>query len=383
MTLTQDPCHDPARLAALRAYRILDTPRETGFDNIVDLAARICRAPIAMINLLDDDRQWFKAETGLGVRELPLKHSNCRQFLSCPGLIVVPDTRVEPKLLGFPQIQGETGLRFYAGCALRTADGHRLGMLCVADYAPRPAGLDADQRIALEVLADQVMVQMDLRLALSQKSEALERQALLTRELHHRVRNSLQVVSSIIGLQQQGVTDPDAHDVLRTARDRVRAIAAVHDRLHRNDQAEDSVELDDFLGGLIDALRPVKPDCIALTFEAVPARLPIAAAMPLALIVNELVTNALKHAYPQGARCGTVAVRLDTLADGEERLRLTVTDRGCGVNPGARRNGSLGMQLIEALAQGLGAEFHLEDAAPGTRARRELPAPEAAGQPSG
>src|SRR4028119_742181 len=103
--------HENDRLKALRCYGILDTPPEADFDNIVRLAARVCQTPVALITLVDDRRQWFKAEIGLGVRETPLVTSICAKAILQPELLVVPDTTKDPRLKGNPLVQGEPHLR--------------------------------------------------------------------------------------------------------------------------------------------------------------------------------------------------------------------------------------------------------------------------------
>lgn len=375
-----DPCDDPARPAALDTYGILDTPREPGFDRLVELAARLCGIPIAVINLVGARRQWFKAETGLGIRETPLDVSICRHFLLRPGLTVVPDMRDDPRLRDNPFVAGEAGLRFYAGCLLRTAGGQGLGTLCVLD--PRPRDLDEDQRFALCALAGQVMAQMDLRLALRQKERLLERQALLTREVHHRVKNSLQLVSSIIGLQLRGLEDPAARAALGDAAGRIRRIAAAHEHLHQDEEVTETVDLAAFLRRLIEDLRATAPAGVALALEAPPppgVAVPLGTAVALSLIANELATNALKHAYAPGEG-GEVLVALRPEGPGRRHL-LSVRDRGRGLpaDLDPRRSRSLGTRIVLALAQQIGAEVAVADAAPGTEARiafdPEAPAP--------
>jgi len=151
------------RLAALHNYHILDTPSEPSFDAVTDLIARVCNAPIAVINLIDRDRQWFKSEVGLGVRELPLDASICAQAILQRGLFIVPDTEQDPRFADNPLVTGAPHLRFYAGALLETADGHALGTLCVLDYKPRE--LTAEQQDIIKVLAHQIMVNLELRRA--------------------------------------------------------------------------------------------------------------------------------------------------------------------------------------------------------------------------
>lgn len=359
---------DQDRLAALRRYGILDTPREADFDQLADLASRICGTPIAVINLVEDRRQWFKAEVGLGVRETPLDVSICRHFLLQPGLTVIPDLTADARMCLNPLVATDAGLRFYAGCPLTTPDGHGIGTLCVLDHRPRD--LDETGRFALRTLADQVMAQIELRLALRQRQALLERQELLLKEIHHRVRNSLQLIGSVVGLQLRQVTDPAARSVLGDTGRRIRSVAAVHERLHRADRL-DVVDLGAFLAELVEDLRASAPPGVALTLRVVPgARVPIGLAVSLALLVNELVTNALKYAYPEGVG-GGVEVALDRA--GEGRLALSVRDRGRGLPPGFTAEGrSLGMRLVSALAGQLGGALTMENAHPGTLSRLEF-----------
>ena len=155
------------RLAALKSYDILDSEREPAFDDVTRLIARLCEAPIAVINLIDAERQWFKSEVGLGVRETPLETSFCRHALLERERLVVPDTREDPRFADNPLVCGVDGLRFYAGVLLKTADGLPLGTLCVIDTQPRPEGLTPLQSDALDVLSRQVMNLLELRRALT------------------------------------------------------------------------------------------------------------------------------------------------------------------------------------------------------------------------
>jgi len=120
------------RLAALRGYDILDTPREAEFDDIVEVVSAICETPISVINLIDAGRQWFKAEVGLGVRETPIDSSLCAHAILQPDLFVVPDTTKDARFCDNPLVTGEPRLRFYAGALLETPDGLPLGTICGA-----------------------------------------------------------------------------------------------------------------------------------------------------------------------------------------------------------------------------------------------------------
>ncbi|MFO8047279.1 MAG: sensor domain-containing diguanylate cyclase [Halomonas sp.] len=166
--------YETRRLQALNSYQILDTPAESAFDEIVEVVSIICEAPIAVINFIDRDRQWFKSEKGLGVRETPLDISICAHAILQPGLFIVPDTTRDPRFANNPLVTGEPHLRFYSGALLESRDGYPLGTLCVLDYQPRE--LTERQCFALQALANQVMAHMQLM-------QAHREQAELVREL--------------------------------------------------------------------------------------------------------------------------------------------------------------------------------------------------------
>src|SRR5580698_5708011 len=111
------------RLAALRHYAILDTPRESEFDEVVAVASAICGTPISVINLIDQGRQWFKAEVGLGVRETPIDSSICAHAILQPGLFIVPDTTRDARTSDNPLVKDNPNIRFYAGAPLTSPEG--------------------------------------------------------------------------------------------------------------------------------------------------------------------------------------------------------------------------------------------------------------------
>ncbi len=167
-----------ARLDALRRYQILDTPPEQAFDDLCAIAARVCRAPIAVVNLVEETRQFFKAEIGLGVRETPVDISICAHAILQRDLFVVPDTTRDPRFACNPLVAGPPHLRFYAGALLETPEGIPIGTVCVLDYEARPAGLTDEQADTLGALARQAMTQLEHRrllLRLAEREAELER----------------------------------------------------------------------------------------------------------------------------------------------------------------------------------------------------------------
>jgi diguanylate cyclase (GGDEF)-like protein/PAS domain S-box-containing protein len=149
------------RLKELRSYCILDTVSESDFDNITKLIAKICDTPIATVTLVDQDREWYKSAIGLNERENEREIAFCAQAIQLDGIFVVPNALEDPIFSKNPMVLGHPHIRFYAGVPLISPNGHALGTLAVKDYRPRE--LSALQLESLKILADQVMVQLELR----------------------------------------------------------------------------------------------------------------------------------------------------------------------------------------------------------------------------
>lgn len=163
--------NEAKRLAALRRYRILDTEPERAFDDLALLASQICGTPMALITLVDADRQWFKARVGLDLVETERSISFCSHAIEQTELFVVPDTTRDVRFRDNPFVVAPAGIRFYAGAPLVTDDGLALGTLCVIDRVPRT--LTGEQRQALEALKRQVVAQLELRRNLHELQVAL------------------------------------------------------------------------------------------------------------------------------------------------------------------------------------------------------------------
>jgi len=149
------PPDETERLATLQDYGLLDTPPEPVLAGIVELAASICGTESAAITLIDRDRQWFKAERGLGLAETSRGESICGHAILSEHFFEVPDTRADERFIGNELLERTPGIRFYGGSQLRAPSGHALGMLCVLDSKPQQ--LSASQRESLDHLAKVVM----------------------------------------------------------------------------------------------------------------------------------------------------------------------------------------------------------------------------------
>lgn len=354
---------EPARLAALRAYDILDTPRESDFDEIVMLASRICETPISVINLIDERRQWFKAETGLGVRETPLDTSLCAHVILEDDFVEIPDTRADRRMADNPLCLDEPGLRFYAGALLKSADGYPIGTLCVLDNQPRT--LNALQRDALRILADQVMTQLDLRAVIAAEK-------VLRSEIDHRVKNSLQVVGAFVSLERRASENEDARASLERVAQQINTVAALHDHLAISGVGE-RIELAPYLERVVHLIdESLAGDVtVAGTFEAI--KVSPREASIVATIVNELAANAVKHSLRLssgkirfgGARAGNAGYRLVCSDDAEE---------GAGEEDAAAPSGrtGLGLKILQASVRQLGGTMDAGRDAAGYSTRIEF-----------
>jgi GAF domain-containing protein len=155
------PQDEKKRLKVLWQYEVLDTVPEELFDDLTELAARICEAPIALISLVDEKRQWFKSRVGLTVQETSRDISFCTYAIKQADLFIVPDAIRDKRFAHSPLVTSDPKIRFYAGAPLITADGFALGTLCVIDMVPRELRLEQQQ--ALRILARHVVSQLELR----------------------------------------------------------------------------------------------------------------------------------------------------------------------------------------------------------------------------
>ena len=176
MSITADrtALTDPARLAAVRRYEILDAPTDGQFDTIAAAAAAVCGTPIATVSIVDADRVWFAATKGLdGVTQVGTEPGLCASAFCADGPYVVNDAVADPRTLDHPLVRGELGLRFYAAAPIRTSDGYRLGTVNVIDSRPREA--TPRQLKALEHLASMVSDELELRLMVIRSAAAEQR----------------------------------------------------------------------------------------------------------------------------------------------------------------------------------------------------------------
>ncbi|MDO9075157.1 MAG: PAS domain-containing protein [Rubrivivax sp.] len=222
--------NEAERLASLERYGVLDSGRGTELDDLTALAAAVCGTPIALVSLVDSERQWFKSRIGLDVAETPRALAFCDHAIRRPGdVLVVPDTRTDPRFADNPLVCGPPHIRFYAGAPLVTPDGHALGTLSVLDREPRE--LSAAQRRALVTLSHQVMSQLELqrqarelKATLAQRDADLLALRTLQDTLAEREQRLARVTAHVPGVVFQYCRRPDGSSFFGYASEGLREI---------------------------------------------------------------------------------------------------------------------------------------------------------------
>ena len=158
-----DRLHESRRLAALKRYLVLDSGPETAYDDITRMVAETLKVPIALINILDSDRDWFKSRRGTLLTSSPRSTSFCAYLLTRPDEVaVIPDTHLHPQFKDHPMVTGEPFVRFYAGAPIVTADRMVMGTVCAYDFQPR--SIATEQISELAALASDVMALLERRI---------------------------------------------------------------------------------------------------------------------------------------------------------------------------------------------------------------------------
>jgi GAF domain-containing protein len=205
------PKDEPERVAELHSYEILDTLPEDIFDHITVLASHICQTPIAMVTLVDSDRQWFKSKVGTSAAETSRDIAFCAHAIMQDDLFVVPDAAADKRFAQNPLVLSRPKIRFYAGAPLITPNKHALGTLCVIDRVPRQ--LTKEQREALRALSRAVMAQMESR----REIKYLQRR--LKRESSERIQLSRQLSEAKVRRRSQDeAIRRVSHDVRSTSK---------------------------------------------------------------------------------------------------------------------------------------------------------------------
>lgn len=277
---------EQARLAALMDTNLLDSERDPRFDRLTRLAANSLETEIALVSLIDEDRQWFKSCFGFGIEETDRDIAFCEYAIRTNEVTVVLDATKDIRFADNPLVTGPPFIRFYAGAPLITREGHALGTLCVIDPKPREQFDQTDEEI-LRDLAASVMTEIE--------NDARKRQmrdlTVINRELEHRMGNMYAHVTSLISLL--GKSDLERDEFIRRLREKINTLAETQSLLSMNEWR--SVSLRELA---IKSLQPFEPQPDhphidiqdSDDFHITPR-----AAFAMSLLLNELGTNSVKH----------------------------------------------------------------------------------------
>ncbi len=205
------PRYERERLKELENYNILDTLPEEAFDAITELAASICDTDIALVSLVDKNRQWFKSKVGLEVNQTPREVSFCQYTIMKGSLLEINDTWDSELLKNNPLVTGEPNIRFYAGAPLKTKNGNNLGTLCVIDSKPKK--LDERQKKSLTALANQVVAQLELRHVAQKEKELNRLKTKFVSLVSHQFRTPLTVILTNAELLKLSCDEYKGHEL--------------------------------------------------------------------------------------------------------------------------------------------------------------------------
>lgn len=360
-SLVPMPLSESSRLLALQSYDIMDSGQELRYDDITLLASRICHTPMALITLINDDRQWFKSKIGLDCTGIPRELAFCAHAIVEPDkVLTVVDARLDDRFAANPFVTGDPHARFYAGAPLVSADGHALGTLCVIDREPRH--LEPDQKDALLALSRQVMALMEERrtsAALRGAMQALARSEALFREAYeqditerkniergkaefltmvgHELRTPVTALRGALGILAAGAAGelPPKAQALTALADRNA------DRLHR--LVDDILDIEKIESGAF-AYRRTDIDLNQLVTQAAvelrpyadqyQVKIEVRSDLPRAFlhadadrlmqVLANLISNAVKYS-PVG---GTINMHVTRTA---QSFRVDITDHGEGI----------------------------------------------------
>lgn len=189
------PDNESIRLAALAEYKILDTLPELVYDQLTELASSVCDMPIALVSLIDEKRQWFKSHHGVEEQETPRDIAFCAHAIQHEKVFEVKNCREDERFHDNPLVTGPTNINFYAGAPLITPNGLRLGTLCVIDN--KPSQLNDTQKKQLTIIAQQVVVQLELRKAVQIQNELLSKSNVLAKTLKSKNKELEQFVYAV------------------------------------------------------------------------------------------------------------------------------------------------------------------------------------------
>ncbi|MBE7636587.1 response regulator [Sneathiella sp. P13V-1] len=336
---------EEARLQSLQNYEILDTAAEQAFDRLTQLASTFYASPIALVSLVDRDRQWFKSRVGLDAEETPRSLAFCHHAIQGDQAFIVNDASKDDRFKDNPLVTGAPDIRFYAGAPLKTPDGHKIGTLCIIDQEPRTDFRQEDSE-QLRLLADIVVSEMELRiknqnlnLAMKEVEKASKSRSDFLSSISHEIRTPL---TGVIGLADaladydiapegaeivEGIQSSSQilmgllNDVLDYAK-----LEAGKFQIHRK-----NVDFPKFIANIQRIWQKIAEEKGLTLKMNLEANLPKVMAMD-ELRVNQILNNILSNAV-KFTKEGEVHVTVSpSRIDGKKAVKIVVTDTGIGMS---------------------------------------------------
>lgn len=381
------PPNERERLKALLDYELLDTTAEQEYDDLARLASAICQTPIAVISLVDADRQWFKAKMGIAAEGTPRDIAFCAHTILEEGLFIVDDALKDARFADNPLVTSDPSIRFYVGAPLRTPEGHALGTICAIDRVPRK--LTQEQKDGLRTLARMVMRRFEVRRTfLEMRSSAqkiLDLAASKDRFLAILAHDLMSPFASIVSFSDILMTEDDLsreeQEVMlaKIRRSGESTIKLLQDLLRwslaETGQMSHSpvpIHVRTLLSRIVELLSGVATKkSLRLEVHAAPGTYVLADQNMLHSVLQNLLFNAIKFT-PDGGSIRVSAEQQGTMVE------IAVTDTGVGMTPeqvhqlfraqlpastqgtGGERGTGLGLLLCQQFVQKNGGTLHVE-----------------------
>ena len=327
------PENEKERLKALRGFEVLDTPAEEAFDDLTRLASDICETPIALVSLVDSDRQWFKSRVGLDATETPRDLAFCAHAILEEEIFEVADATQDERFSDNPLVTEAPDIRFYAGAPLTTAKGLNLGTLCVIDRKPKK--LNELQKNTLDVLSKQVIAQLELRLVARRALDLSQAKSRFLASMSHELRTPMNAILGFSALLKKKEFDPRSDDFInRIHSSGLRLLGLINDVLDLSkveagkiNLRKAPVDVGELGRDLVAELEGLAGENVSLRTECVEGLGPLETDPDrLRQILLNLVGNALKF-----TKEGEVLVRITGQGPGPPRM-IQVIDTGIGMD---------------------------------------------------
>lgn len=406
MIVADIPDGELERLQALFNTGILDTPPESDFDQLTELAASICDTPIALVSLVDEKRQWFKSRFGLDATETPRDYAFCAHAINQEDVFEIHDSREDERFHDNPLVTDDPRVIFYAGAPLVTCDGHKLGTVCVIDNKPHL--LNAVQRRQLTIISRQVMALIECYEAVQLKKQAFNELMAITtkttlqnRELSqfstrasHDIQGPIRQIKQLAHMCQQDLEEGNVESVAndcQTIISRCDDLSGFVSRVFELTGLSADVKKTEEIKFKRVVLAAIANNELLIEQKGVEVGYEVDVETPffseqvrILQILNNLISNGVKYSHPERSP-KTLSVSV-TEQDGY--IVISVKDNGLGIpkeyhsrlfeqfsrfHVDSAAGTGLGMSIVQKHVQMLGGEISLESSEYGTQFDVRLP----------